>query len=112
MGAHLAKTTCCPLRSWRSSRLVDRHQTVPICVYILQCSDGTLYTGWTSDLPARLAAHQGGRASRYTRSRRPLRLVYCEELPSESLARRREAAIKGMSRRAKLALVEAARSKQ
>ncbi len=80
---------------------------MPICVYILECSDGTLYTGWTTDLAARLAAHQGGRASRYTRGRRPLPLVYSEELPSVSDARRREAAIKSLHRRAKLALIGA-----
>ena len=48
-------------------------------VYILQCADGTLYTGWTTDLERRLQAHNSGRGARYTRGRRPVRLVYSEE---------------------------------
>ena len=46
--------------------------------YILQCSDGSLYTGWTNDLEARIQAHNAGRGAKYTRSRRPVKLVYYE----------------------------------
>ena len=75
-------------------------------VYIVYCSDGTLYTGWTRDVQARLKAHNAGRGSRYCRQRRPVRLAYQEELPSRQAAMRREHVIKHMSRRKKLELVE------
>jgi putative endonuclease len=73
--------------------------------YLLQCRDGTLYCGWTTDLAARLAEHQRGHGARYTRSRLPICLVYCEEFPTAGEARRREAAIKKLTRPAKLALI-------
>ena len=76
-------------------------------VYILRCGDGTLYTGCTNDLPRRLRAHQAGRGAKYTRSRLPVELVYREAVPDRSAALRREAAIKRMDRRAKLALIAA-----
>ena len=75
-------------------------------VYMLRCGDGTLYTGATCDLPRRLAAHQRGRGAKYTRSRLPVALAYWEEVPDKSAALRREAAIKRLSRREKLTLVE------
>lgn len=75
-------------------------------VYIVQCTDGTLYTGWTDNLEKRLAAHNAGRGAKYTRSRRPVRLVHWEELPDRSAALRREAQIKRMSRAQKLALIQ------
>ena len=74
-------------------------------LYILQCSDGTLYTGVTNNLERRLARHGDGRASRYTRSRRPVRLVYRESVRSRSQALRRECSIKAMSRRGKKGLI-------
>jgi putative endonuclease len=74
-------------------------------VYLLRCSDGSLYTGITNDLSRRLAAHRAGRASAYTRSRRPLRLVYREAARDRSAALRREAAIKRLTRKAKLELI-------
>ena len=76
-------------------------------VYILRCGDGSLYTGCTNDLPRRLRAHQSGRGAKYTRSRLPVELVYREAVPDRSAALRREAAIKRMDRRAKLALIAA-----
>ena len=76
-------------------------------VYILRCGDGTLYTGCTNDLDRRLRAHQAGRGTKYTRSRLPVELVYREAVPDRSAALRREAAIKRMDRRAKLALIAA-----
>ena len=76
------------------------------CVYIVQCRDGTLYTGWTTDLPARLAAHNAGRGARYTRGRRPVRLVYAETVPDRRRALQREQEIKRLPRHRKLALIE------
>src|SRR5262245_24837967 len=67
-------------------------------VYILECSDGTLYTGITVDLDRRLAAHARGTASKYTRARLPVRVVYQEAHVSRSSALRREASIKSLSR--------------
>jgi predicted GIY-YIG superfamily endonuclease len=74
-------------------------------VYILRCSDGSLYTGITNDLPKRLNAHAAGRASKYTRSRLPVRLAYSEPQRSKSAALKREAAIKGLRRAEKDKLV-------
>ncbi|HEY5269185.1 MAG TPA: GIY-YIG nuclease family protein [Anaerolineales bacterium] len=74
--------------------------------YILECSDGTYYTGWTADPERRLCRHNRGRGARYTRSRRPVRLVYVEEQPDRSSAMRREIQIKRMSREAKEKLIK------
>lgn len=74
-------------------------------VYILRCCDGTLYTGSTNNVPRRLSQHQKGRGAKYTRSRLPLTLVYQEPQPDRSAALRREAAIKGLSRQKKLAII-------
>ena len=68
-----------------------------------------LYTGCTNDLPRRLQAHQSGRGAKYTRSRLPVELVYQEAVPDRSAALRREAAIKRLDRRRKLALIAAFR---
>ena len=76
-------------------------------VYMLRCADGSLYTGSTTDLDRRLAAHQSGRGAKYTRSRLPVELVYWEEAPDWSAALRREAAIKHLSRTQKLELITA-----
>ena len=75
--------------------------------YILRCADGTLYTGWTTDLGRRLTAHNRGTGAKYTRTRRPVTLVYWEALPSKEAAMRREWAIKQLTRREKLALIRA-----
>ena len=75
-------------------------------VYILRCGDGSLYTGCTNDLSRRLAAHRKGKGAKYTRSRLPVALAYREETADKSAALRREAAIKRLSRREKLTLVE------
>lgn len=74
-------------------------------VYMLRCGDGSLYTGCTNDLAARLAAHQSGRGAKYTRSHLPVSLAYWEELPDRSAAMRREAAVKRLSRAQKLMLM-------
>ena len=76
-------------------------------VYILRCGDGSLYTGWTYDLPRRLAAHQSGKGGKYTRSHLPVVLAYQEALATPEEARKREWAIKQLSRREKLALIAA-----
>ena len=73
--------------------------------YLLSCSDGTLYCGWTDDIEKRLAAHNSGKASKYTRSRLPVKLVYYEVFDTKREAMSREARIKQLSRREKLALV-------
>ena len=74
-------------------------------VYMLRCGDGSLYTGYTDDVARRLAAHRSGKGAKYTRSRPPVALAYQEELPDKSAALRREAAIKRLTRRQKLALI-------
>jgi putative endonuclease len=74
--------------------------------YILECSDGTYYTGWTTDPERRLRQHNLGKGARYTRSRRPVRLVYMEEQPDRSSAMRREFKIKRKSREAKEKLIK------
>jgi len=74
-------------------------------VYLLRCADGTLYCGWTVDVQQRLAAHNAGRASRYTRSRLPVELAWSRPQPDRSSARREEARIKGLTRSRKLALI-------
>ena len=74
-------------------------------VYILRCRDDSLYTGITNDLERRLAAHECGTASRYTRSRRPVELAWSEPSTDRSAALKREAAIKKMRRPAKMELI-------
>ena len=74
--------------------------------YIVECADGTLYSGWTNDLEKRIAAHNAGQGAKYTRSRRPVALRYYEEFEDKSEALRREGARKKMSRAAKCALIE------
>ena len=74
-------------------------------VYMLRCSDGSLYTGITNDLPKRFKAHNAGKASKYTRSRLPVTLAFSEPQKSKSVALKREAAIKQLPRRAMLELV-------
>ena len=75
-------------------------------VYILRCSDDSLYTGWTTNLERRLSEHNTGRGGRYTRIHRPVEMVFTEEHPTRSAAMQREAAIKRWNRSRKLALIE------
>lgn len=74
-------------------------------VYLLLCGDGTLYTGWTTDPHSRLRIHNAGKGAKYTRTRLPVEMVYCEELPSKGAALSRECEIKRMTRAQKLDLV-------
>lgn len=84
------------------------HDDAPAWVYLLRCrGDDSLYTGWTNDLPKRLAAHDAGTASRYTRSRLPVELAVAIPMADASTARREEARIKRLSRAEKLALIAA-----
>ena len=75
-------------------------------VYILHCGDGSLYTGWTNDLDARLEAHRSGRGAKYTRSHLPVELAYCEECETKEAAISREWQIKQLTLQQKLALIE------
>lgn len=74
--------------------------------YILQCADGTLYTGWTVNLEKRLAAHNEGIGAKYTRCRLPVTLVYFEEQDNQSTAQKREAYIKKLRKCQKEALIK------
>jgi len=74
-------------------------------VYLVECSDGTLYTGWTTDVHGRLAKHNQGKGAKYTRPRLPVTLKYYEVFKTKSEALQREAAIKKMSRKQKLKLI-------
>ena len=75
-------------------------------LYILQCGDGSLYTGITTDVNRRLSAHRSGKGAKYTRGRGPLTLVYQESCPDRPSALRRERAVKRLSRAQKLSLIE------
>jgi len=77
---------------------------------MLRCADGTLYCGWTTDLEARIATHNSGKGAKYTRSRRPVELVYSEAYEDRHDALSREWHIKRMSREEKLALAHAGRA--
>ena len=74
-------------------------------MYVLRCADGTLYTGYTTDLERRVAEHDAGEGAKYTRGRTPVELVHAEAHPSRSAALSREHAVKAMARRAKERLV-------
>lgn len=74
-------------------------------MYVLRCGDGSLYTGITNDLPRRLSVHQAGKGGAYTRSRRPVRVVYTERRATRGAALRREAELKRLPRSAKLSLI-------
>ncbi len=79
---------------------------MPCYCYILECSDGTLYTGWTTNPERRLKTHNAGSGARYTRTRRPVKLVYVEPQPDPGAAMKRERAIKRMGRRQKEKLIK------
>lgn len=73
--------------------------------YILECADGSYYTGWTNDLERRVREHNEKKGAKYTRSRTPVKLVYYEEFETKSEALKREAAIKKLDRSEKDALI-------
>ncbi len=74
--------------------------------YIVECADGTYYTGWAVDAEKRVAVHNKGRGAKYTKTRRPVKLVYVEEQPDRKTAMKREIAIKRLGRDGKKKLVE------
>jgi putative endonuclease len=74
--------------------------------YLLRCADGTLYCGWMNDLEKRVAAHNAGLGAKYTKTRRPVELAYYEAFATKQEAMRREAQIKRLTRREKLALID------
>tara|TARA_Y100000588_G_C14105602_1_gene860737 strand:+ start:423 stop:668 length:246 start_codon:yes stop_codon:yes gene_type:complete len=76
-------------------------------VYILQCDDGTLYTGITNDLQRRMSEHEAGKGAKYTRGRGPFQLLYQESCPDRAIASKRETEIKSLDRQAKLSLAAA-----
>ncbi|MDK1028603.1 MAG: GIY-YIG nuclease family protein [Anaerolineae bacterium] len=79
---------------------------MPFYCYILECVDGTYYTGWTTDPERRLKQHNIGSGAHYTRSRCPVKIVYLEPQPDRSTAMKRERAIKRLSRDKKKQLME------
>ncbi|HBV03327.1 MULTISPECIES: GIY-YIG nuclease family protein [Mammaliicoccus] len=80
---------------------MDKHYT-----YILECKDQTLYTGYTTDLERRLKVHNDGKGAKYTKIRRPVKLVYHEEFDNKSEALKREYALKQLTRKQKLLLIK------
>ncbi len=81
------------------------------CVYILLCSDGTFYTGYTKDLDARTKLHQNGNGAKYTRSHKPQKIAYTELFGSRGAAMKREREIKKLNHQQKLDLVNAQNKK-
>ena len=73
--------------------------------YIVECKDGSLYTGWTNHLEKRIQAHNEGNGAKYTKSRRPVKLVYFEEYETKEEAMKREYAIKQLSKKRKDQLI-------
>ena len=79
--------------------------------YMLKCSDGTLYTGWTNDLEKRVEAHNSGKGAKYTKARRPVELAYYEEFETKEQAMKREYAIKQLGRKEKQKLIAGKKAK-
>ena len=75
-------------------------------MYLVRCADSTLYCGWTTDLEKRVRAHNSGKGAKYTRSRRPVKLVYAEEFAEKQEALSREWHLKRLSREEKIRLIE------
>ena len=81
-------------------------------MYVLECTDGTLYTGYSTDGQKRLAVHNAGKGAKYTRARLPVKLLYQEEYPDKSSAMSAEALFKQKTRQEKLAYIEAQKNAQ
>lgn len=84
----------------------ERNKVPMNFTYLVKCRDGTLYCGWTNCLEKRLEAHNSGKGAKYTKSRRPVELVYWEEFDTKEEAMRREAAVKRLTRKEKEELVK------
>lgn len=80
-------------------------------VYLVECSDHSLYCGFTTDLDKRLAIHRAGKGSKYTRARLPVKMVYSESFPQRTQALKREYEIKQLSRAQKIQLVDSKKKK-
>lgn len=91
-------------------RMVSENQEEKNYMYLLRCADGTLYCGWTNHLEARVEAHNAGKGAKYTKSRRPVALVYWEIFDTKQQAMQREWAVKQLSRAEKLKLIESRQS--
>ena len=85
--------------------MVENRKIMANYAYILECSDGTLYTGYTNNIEKRLSVHNSGKGAKYTRSRLPVRVVYFEEYKTKQEAQRREYEIKQLTRAQKLLLI-------
>ena len=81
-------------------------------MYVLECADGTLYTGYSTDVQKRLAVHNTGKGAKYTRARLPVKLLYQEEYPDKSSAMSAEALFKQKTRQEKLAYIETQKNAQ
>ena len=79
---------------------------MPFFCYMVECADGTFYTGWSTDPERRVKTHNTGKGAKYTKTRRPVKLIYVEELADKSSALKRERAIKKLSRKEKEKLVK------
>ena len=89
--------------SWQCSKVQEHPKNF---TYIVECSDGTLYTGWTNHLTKRVADHNAGRGAKYTKAHLPVELVYYEIFETKEEAMKRECAIKKLSRPQKERLIE------
>jgi putative endonuclease len=87
--------------SWTGAHMTEENYT-----YLLHCADGSLYCGWTNHLEERVRNHNAGKGAKYTKSRRPVTLVYYECFATKQEAMRREWEIKQLTRKEKMALVE------
>lgn len=93
-----------------SGKQTEDAQPVEWVVYILECTDKSLYTGITNNLDSRIAAHESGKGAKYTKGRGPFALLYREECGTRSLALKREISIKALSREEKLTLCRSGKS--
>ena len=97
---------------WNGTRYIDNGTRIVALsmpgyyIYIVRCADDSLYTGWTTDIEARVARHNAGKGAKYTRSRLPVILVYSQLFLSQAEAMQREREIKKLSRAEKMSLVE------
>ncbi|TSC64424.1 MAG: Excinuclease ABC subunit C domain-containing protein [Parcubacteria group bacterium Gr01-1014_91] len=94
------------LEVFSSGQMQKKNKSAPYFVYILECGDGSLYTGITTDVKRRFSEHKSGTGSNFTRARGAKRIVYTEKQPNRSSAQKREAEIKRLPRGEKLALIK------
>jgi len=97
--------TCKPRRGAASAYFPAKNFPMPWFLYIVQCHDKTLYTGITTDISRRLKEHNAKKGAFYTKNKTPVKLVHQENMASQSQARKREAAIKRLTRQEKIELI-------